>query len=389
MIRGHIMASTLQDADRAAARGDLATAIRLIEIVLESQPASIDSWLKLAALRRAAGRPRLAIAAVDRALAIDPLHFIALLSRARMIEADGDRDEAARCYARALAQWPAGQTVPPALQASITHGEALVAQYRAEQRSRREAIAADVPGLTDDERRRVGRWTTNVLRETKVYHSEPTHYHYPGLVEREFHDRAAFPWLDRLEAATDAIRQEYVELAGGAAGHFEPYIQYDATMPTRQWTGLNHSLDWTAFHLVRGGRRIEENASRCPRTMAALAAIDQPVIAGRGPNAMFSVLKPHTHIPPHTGVANSRLVCHLPLIVPSDCWFRVGAERRGWREGEAFVFDDTIEHEAMNASDHVRIVLIVDCWHPGLSPAEREAIRRLMQAEEADGGAPL
>ena len=36
--------------------------------------------------------------------------------------------------------------------------------------------------------------------------------------------------------------------------------------------------------------------------------------------------QPRTRIPPHTGVANFRLVVHLPLIVPPGCRFRVGGE---------------------------------------------------------------
>jgi aspartyl/asparaginyl beta-hydroxylase (cupin superfamily) len=123
--------------------------------------------------------------------------------------------------------------------------------------------------------------------------------------------------------------------------------------------------------------------------METLAAIGQPHVAGRSPNAMFSVLKPHTRIPPHTGVANTRLTCHLPLIVPDGCRFRVGAQTREWRVGEAFVFDDTIEHEAMNDSDTPRIVMIFDIWHPGLRDGERDAVTRLMEAGGLDDGAPL
>ena len=93
---------------------------------------------------------------------------------------------------------------------------------------------------------------------------------------------------------------------------------------------------------------------------------------------MFSLLAPRTRIPPHTGVANTRLVCHLPLIVPERCWFRVGAETREWEVGKAFVFDDTIEHEAANDSDRLRVVFIFDVWHPGLSEAERDTVAAIM-----------
>ena len=98
---------------------------------------------------------------------------------------------------------------------------------------------------------------------------------------------------------------------------------------------------------------------------------------------MFSLLAPNTSIPPHVGVNNARLVCHLPLVVPEGCWFRCGAETRYWKRGEAFVFDDTIEHEAMNPTDELRIVFIFDCWHTDLSEVEREAVKTLIEADGA------
>jgi len=111
---------------------------------------------------------------------------------------------------------------------------------------------------------------------------------------------------------------------------------------------------------------------------------DQP---GRTPAAMFSVLKPRTRIPPHTGVTNVRLVTHLPLVVPPGCGFRVGNETREWVEGKAWVFDDTIEHEAWNDSDKLRAVFIFDIWHPHLTAAERALITRLSQGLHAFSGA--
>jgi aspartate beta-hydroxylase len=99
------------------------------------------------------------------------------------------------------------------------------------------------------------------------------------------------------------------------------------------------------------------------------------------------VLSPHTRIPPHTGVANTRLVLHLPLIVPEGCGFRVGSETRPWKVGEAWVFDDTVEHEAWNDSDDIRIILICDVWNPLLGEEERELIARVMAAMDAFAGA--
>jgi aspartyl/asparaginyl beta-hydroxylase (cupin superfamily) len=164
-----------------------------------------------------------------------------------------------------------------------------------------------------------------------------------------------------------------------------PYVQYDDHQPLDQWRPLNKSSDWTAIHLLQNGRRIAANAEHCPRTMALLESIDQPAITGAGPNAMFSLLAPQTAIPPHVGVNNTRLVCHLPLIVPDGCWFRVGAETRYWQRGEAFVFDDTIEHEAENPSVQLRVIFIFDVWHPDLSAVERAAVTALIESDGSAG----
>ena len=161
-----------------------------------------------------------------------------------------------------------------------------------------------------------------------------------------------------------------------------PYIQYPEDVPLRQWAELNRNRAWTAIHLLRNGVTVEANARHCPATITLLCGLDQPRIPGRSPNAMFSLLAPGAHIPPHNGVANTRLVCHLPLIVPPGCWFRVGAETRKWKVGEAWMFDDTIEHEALNPSDALRVILIVDAWHPDLSKAEREAVAATMAATD-------
>ena len=98
---------------------------------------------------------------------------------------------------------------------------------------------------------------------------------------------------------------------------------------------------------------------------------------GIGPTALFSILDAKTRIPAHTGPVNTRLVVHLPLIVPPGCGFRVGGQQREWQTGKAFVFDDSIDHEAWNDGDEPRAVLIFDIWSPYLSEAERELTRVL------------
>lgn len=368
------------EADQAASVRDFPAAQRLLEQAIIAAPQNLDAWLKLASVRRAAADPLGALDAVMRALALSPLHFLALLLRGSLMEQLGD-PEAGEVYGYALAQRPT-ETLPPAVERAVTHAERC---YRRHIDDRDTALAkamlASEKRATPEEARRMARFRGNVLRKTKPFHSEPTHYHFPGLTEREFHDRAAFPWLECLEASTDAIAEDLERVMMAERSELVPYVQYANHIPMNQWKALNNSRNWTAIHLLRRGCSIEANARHCPATMAALSSIPQPFVVGRGPNAMFSLLAPGTAIPPHTGVANTRLVCHLPLVVPDGCWFRVGAETRMWERGKAFVFDDTIEHEAANPSDRLRVVLIADVWHPDLSKTERAGVVALMEAE--------
>ncbi len=80
------------------------------------------------------------------------------------------------------------------------------------------------------------------------------------------------------------------------------------------------------------------------------------------------------------------MVAHLPLIVPEGCTYRVGADQRGWTVGEILVFDDTIEHEARNDSDELRVVLIFDLWNPLLAPAERAMVQAIAAATRSFAG---
>jgi aspartyl/asparaginyl beta-hydroxylase (cupin superfamily) len=101
---------------------------------------------------------------------------------------------------------------------------------------------------------------------------------------------------------------------------------------------------------------------------------------GFAPTAMFSALEARTHIPAHTGSTNVRLLCHLPLILPGPARFRVGGETREWKMGQAWVFDDTIEHEAWNDADQLRVILIFDIWNPYLDEGEKALVTALLKA---------
>jgi len=372
------------EADRAASRGDAAGARRILEALVVASPDRVDPWLKLAAMCRAQGDLEAALSAVTGALRIEPLGFLPLLLKASLLEAAGRTVEAGEAYGHALAQRPA--SAPAGLAGAIATAEQRHAAHVAAAGARLDAAAAPhEDALTGPERRRLQRFRSNIVRTTRPFHSEPSHFHYPGLREREFHDREDFPWLASLEAATASIAEDFERVMAAERAELVPYIQYPDDVPLRQWAELNRNRAWTAIHLVQNGVTIDVNARHCPAVMGLLGACAQPEIPERGPNAMFSLLAPGAHIPPHNGVANTRLVCHLPLIVPPGCWFRVGDERRDWEVGKAWIFDDTIEHEAMNPSDALRVILIIDTWHPDLSPGERAAVTAVMAASDPAG----
>jgi aspartate beta-hydroxylase len=325
-------------------------------------------------------------AAIARALSLDPMDLLALMLRGDLLERQDKRHEAAQAYAAVVAVAPPIERLHPDLHASLARATTFRSQYAEELATFLDSRLS--PHLASRQDPGVARFRDSMdmmLGRAKRYESHAAVYQYPHLPAVEFFDRADFPWLDAFEQATADIRDEFLEVLKSEEG-FAPYIMYPPDVPHNQWVELNNSPRWSAFHLHKMGARIEANAARCPRTMALLKGAPQPDMPGRTPAAMFSLLKPRTRIPPHNGVTNARLVVHLPLIVPDGCGFRVGNQTRHWVPGKAWVFDDTIEHEAWNDSDKLRVVLIFDIWHPHLSAAERELVTALISGLNAFTG---
>jgi aspartate beta-hydroxylase len=370
-------------ADAAAARGDLRDSRARLEQAVRLEPENGGLWMSLAGCCRGLGDHEAAAAAVEAALRIEPRDFLALLMKASLIERLGHARLAAIAYGVALTQVPPDERLNPALRGAVAHARELHGRHIDQLEA---ALKAEAGRESGANQRRAEAFAERIVGKRRVYHQEPVQFHYPGLPEIEFHDRDDFPWLAELEAATGDIRAELIEILREDGDDLQPYVNYPEGTPLDQWAELNRSPRWGAFHLYYDGREVTWNAARAPKTMAAIARLPQPHVQGRSPAAMFSVLQPRTRIPPHTGVANTRLVMHLPLIVPAGCGFRVGSETRAWREGEAWVFDDTIEHEAWNDSDRPRTILICDVWNPRLSLEEREKITAMMTAMDLFNG---
>ena len=345
----------------------------LIEQAIAINPRNARYLVNLAVALRELKDSDGELRALDQALALDPYLFTANLQKGSLFELRSDTKRAAAAYHAALSSLRPGMELPGQLRPLLEHAQQVVrAQFRQLEewlQSRLEPLRRQFAGEPQD---RVDDCLASFLGKKRIFHSQPTMTYFPRLPAISFFERRDFPWLEALEAATAAIRDELGALLAQAPQDFTPYVNHAAGSPLGQWGELNNSKRWSALFLYKDGTAFNDSIARCPRTVAALAQAPQVKIPERGPTAFFSRLEPNTRIPPHTGSTNTRLTVHLPLIVPPGCGFRVGAEVREWQPGTALIFDDTIEHEAWNDSDQQRVILIFDIWNPLLSGAERE-----------------
>jgi aspartate beta-hydroxylase len=361
---------------RMLQRGEADSARTLFERATAGDGRHPALWSNLAASLHALRRYDDELEAIEKALAIDPRHLSSLLQKATLIEERGDVRNAARAFRNALATLPQGFEAPASVRQSLEHARAAVARDDA---SLTEALAQRLQSIRDQHAgatfRRVDKCLDLLTGKRERFFPSPTFMLFPELPSIEFFDRGDFPWLDAIEHQADEMRAELARVLVADRGGLQPYIAYPDGVPLDQWRDLNKSRRWSAYFLWNQGEAQRDHVAKCPVTAQAVQRAPLCDVAARGPTAFFSVLDAGTRIPPHTGVTNTRLIVHLPLIVPPGCGFRVGGETREWVPGQAWVFDDTIEHEAWNNSDTPRAILIFDIWNPLLSAAERDLAR--------------
>jgi aspartyl/asparaginyl beta-hydroxylase (cupin superfamily) len=374
------------------AEGRHGEAASLFRRAIAADPVSPELWMNLAKVHREQGDSAGERQALEGALALDQRHFMALVRLAELFERTGDETSAADRWSGVVAMAAMIDERPPALEAMLGHARDYVARQRAGFAA---AVDAGLAGAREtvagDHRRRFDACIDHALGRRQVYANQPAGLHFPFLPAEEYFERRHFPWLEQIEAKTDIIRGELEALLAEGGAAIRPYVEMPSGTPANKWSPLDHKLDWGALHLWKDGRRDEAVCARVPGTAAAVEALPLSDLPGRTPTVFFSLLQPGTHLPAHTGVSNVRTIIHLPLIVPPGCEFRVGGETRAWQVGQAWAFDDTIEHEAWNRSDRFRAILIFDVWNPYLSEVERELLRRFyaVAAETGGGGAGI
>ena len=315
-------------------------------------------------------------AALNRALAQDPRHVGALLAMGDLKNRLGD-DRAAGSYFRAALN-QAGATGQPA---ELTPFLQRARQFIEDSSVRFEAHLRDTLdrklGNTAARLPRLSHAIDLLTGKTPLYLQQPSMFYFPGLPQRAFYERDEFDWIGDVEAATAEMWAELkARLAEGE--DFRPYVETRTDRPSPN-NPLKDDPSWGAHYFWNNGEIVATHAAAAPATMAALAKAPMPVISGRSPMALWSLLKPGTHIQPHTGMLNTRLIVHIPLVTNADCALRVGPETRRWEQGRALIFDDSFEHEAWNRGNETRVILLFEIWRPEINTDEREALTRLFE----------
>jgi hypothetical protein len=346
--------------------------------------ADVAAWLGLAQARAMLGDSDGKAAAIDAALAQEPSNLRALIAKADHLAQGGDLRAAAAFYGAALQHLPRAHTLTQDMRAALQRAQRASAQVA---RSLEEHVRAGLEEKGLGPAQAPARFTDAVdmlFGRKRRYAQEPRYLFYPELPLVEFYPRDQLPWLDAIEDGAADIARDLAGVRGSET--FAPYVTQAPDRPRNAQLGMAGNPDWGGFFLVKEGTE-QAGAERCAQTMALLQHIPLTRIPRRAPAVLFSRLAAGAHIPAHTGMLNARLVCHLPLVVPEGCTFRVGNSVRPWVAGQAWAFDDTIEHEAWNRSAADRFVLIFDVWRPELAAEEREGIVALCDAIDSFGGA--
>lgn len=364
---------------RALAAGDRDRAFAIFRQLAGSALAPKIPWIALARASFEVGDAAGEAEALTARISAVRSDIGAILAMAEAKRRGGDERAAESFYKLALATASQLGNVPQPLAPALARAEAFVAET--ERRFAEHLFGKlDEAGLRSSTTPpRVAEALRLLSGEQQLYLQQPNMFYFPGLAQRAWWDAAEFEWAAQVEAATGDIVNELTQLIRGGEDAFLPYVTASPDRPPPN-NPLLDKPDWGAAWLLKDGKVVEGMADACPAALAALALAPQPVIPKRAPLALFSRLKPGTHIAPHHGMLNTRLICHLPLIVPDGCGLRVGAETREWQVGKLAIFDDSFEHEAWNRGMRDRTVMLFEIWRPDLTDEERAQLTLIFSA---------
>ena len=359
--------------------GDAQTARVAFRRVTDSGRANAQIWLLLAHASRMAGDWPEVESACDAVLTQESTNLRALVFKADARDGQGDARGASSFYRKAVQLAGTMQGLPDDLAAEVRRGAGRARAITGEFQRKLETRLSEAGFDPASRSRRFDQSLGILAGEKQVYLQQPSAYYFPELPQIQFYETEQFAWAADVEAAAGTIRAE-LEQALAQGSPFRPYLQSRSDRPSYDFHGLLDNPAWSTLYLWENGAATPGAHERFPKTFAALEQVPMPHITTRAPSILFSLLQPGARIEPHHGMINTRLICHLPLVVPSRCGFRVGNEVREWQVGKLMIFDDTIEHEAWNDSEEDRILLIFDIWRPELDEGERGAVTAMFEA---------
>ncbi len=372
----------LQQAVLALQGGIPGQARAILAPLIEQGVENAAVWGVLALACRDQDDMKKAVEAADRSLSLEPRNPRAMVVKGDAFFKEEDRRAAAAFYREALSYIPAQAQLAPDMAAEMQRAQERMESLAEEFASHLNDNVGDFIANAEGDTTRMVQAVDMLMGKRQIYYPKPRHIHFPGLPLQEFADPADFDWVPSVEAAFGDILAEAQTLQQEQA-EFGAYLKGDDSRPAYDVHGLKDNRDWGAFYLWYNGEPVPENQARCPKTTAVMEALPLVFSGCRCPNVLFSRLKAGARIPPHNGMINTRLICHLSLIIPGGCGFRVGNDVREWEPGKVWLFDDTVEHEAWNNSNEDRIILIFEMWKPGLSEEEKGLVTRLLKAVDS------
>ncbi|HSG88859.1 MAG TPA: aspartyl/asparaginyl beta-hydroxylase domain-containing protein [Pseudomonadales bacterium] len=336
------------------------------------------------------GRLAVAVDAYAQAVRLAPGEPVPYLYLAFALAESGREDAAARVASlghdvdpRLLNAWrSAGSRAPIALRSRRVDAllRASLSALHADSVARAEAeLDCPLPRL------RAGIWcqTHDRAFDYGVADQRPWILYLPDLAPVRWFDTGTLPWAGALEAQWQTLRDEALAVLDACADARRPYVDAEED-PGAAFAPLRGSSAWDSLHLYRAGVAADEAVrTAMPRIHAAVEASDCVRMNDVPMEAFLSVLAPATRIPPHFGLANTRMTVHLPLAVPDACGLRVGDELRTPEPGKLLAFDDSFRHEAWNDGDAPRVHLILEAWRPDLAPEEKLGLARIVDARDA------
>ncbi len=176
-----------------------------------------------------------------------------------------------------------------------------------------------------------------------------------GLTSQPWYDTKHYSFISKLERGYPDIKSELLH-----------NMQHMLHLFTGETENLHIGGEWTELRLKSSGYGFTKETQHFEKTMKHIRECGQDFTSIK-----FSAIQPGTHIRTHTGPSNERLRLHLTLIHEGGARIRVGKDWHTWEEGRVIMFDDSWEHEVIHTGHNIRVVLIMDIWHPELPEDKR------------------